>query len=154
MQPVTLFAVLVVSLCLLACALSCVGKCVPRFFHKLNLPLFRHGSVSGTSVMSSPFNYRRWSPIISGEGRIKTPLSPAARPQNRPFGDNQLSQSSLYQSSSSITHSISSSNLGQMQFDSAFYPSPHRNQMRLQSRRSQSREDLINSLADPHLGKI
>lgn len=98
---------------------------------------------------------------VSGEGRTKTPLSPAARPQNRPFGtDIQLAESSsLYSSSRSIPHSISSSNLGQMQLESnstfsAFYPAPHRSQMRLQSRRSQSREDLVSSLTDPHLGKV
>ncbi|XP_071732747.1 probable apyrase 7 [Rutidosis leptorrhynchoides] len=157
MHPLTLSAILVVSLCLLACALSCVGKCVPRCFRRLNLPLFRHRNASGNSVlnMSSPFNYRRWSPIISGEGRIKTPLSPATRPQNRPFGpDIQLAESSPYPSSTGITHSISSSSLGQMQYDSAFYPAPHRSQTRLQSRRSQSREDLISSLSDTHLAKF
>lgn len=86
---------------------------------------------------------------------MKTPLSPVARLQKRPFGsDIQVSESAPYASStssnsSSITHSISSSNLGQMQFDGAFYTTPHRSQMRLQSRRSQSREDLISSLPDP-----
>nr|XP_043625742.1 probable apyrase 7 [Erigeron canadensis]XP_043625748.1 probable apyrase 7 [Erigeron canadensis] len=157
MHPLILSVILVVSLGLLACALLYVGKCVPRFFRRLSLPLFRRRNASGSSVLniSSPFSYRRWSPIITGEGRIKTPLSPAARSQTRPFGtDIQLAESSLYSSSSSITHSISSSSLGQMQFDNAFYPSPHRNQMRLQSRRSQSREDLISSLSDPHLGKV
>ncbi|KAK9063350.1 hypothetical protein SSX86_017220 [Deinandra increscens subsp. villosa] len=154
MHPFTLSAILVVSLGLLVCALACVGRCVPQVFHRLNLPLFRHRNASGTSVlnMSSPFSYRRWSPIISGEGRMKTPLSPVARTQNRPFDrEIQIGVSSLYpsSSSSSITHSISSSNLGQMQFDNTFYPAPHRSQMRLQSRRSQSREDLISSLPDP-----
>ncbi|KAL8257431.1 hypothetical protein R6Q59_029472 [Mikania micrantha] len=153
MHPFTLSAIVVVSLGLLVYALACVGRGVPWVFYRLNLPLFRHRNASGTSVLniSSPFNYRRWSPIISGEGRMKTPLSPAAHPKNRPFGsDIQVSESALYPSSSSgnITHSISSSNLGKIQFDSAFYPAPHRTQMRLQSRRSQSREDLISSLPD------
>ncbi|XP_076901506.1 putative apyrase 7 [Bidens hawaiensis] len=144
MHPFTLSAILVVSLGLLVCALARVGKCVPHLFH-------RHRNASSSSI---PFS-RRWSPIISGEGRMKMPLSPVARVQKRPFGrDIQVAESSLYASSSSsnsssITHSISSSNLGQMQFDSAFYPAPHRSQMRLQSRRSQSREDLISSLPDP-----
>ncbi|KAI3817833.1 hypothetical protein L1987_11631 [Smallanthus sonchifolius] len=138
-HPSALSAILVVSLGLLVCALACVGRCVPFVFH-------RHRHAPGTSVLniSSPFNYRRWSPIISGEGRMKTPLSPVARAQKRPFGsDIQVAESGLYSSSSSssITHSISSSNLGQLQ--------PHRSQMRLQSRRSQSREDLISSLSDP-----
>ncbi|KAI7749885.1 hypothetical protein M8C21_019770, partial [Ambrosia artemisiifolia] len=147
-HPFILSAILVVSLGLLVCALARVGRCFPRVFHRRN--------ASGTSVlnMSSPFSYRRWSPIISGEGRMKTPLSPVARAQKRPFGsDTQVAESALYASSSSggssIMHSMSSSNLGQMQFDSAFYPAPHRSQMRLQSRRSQSREDLISSLSDP-----
>lgn len=92
------------------------------------------------------------------------PLSPTiAGAQQRPFGlghglDSssgiQLMESSMYPSTSSVTHSYSSSNLGQMQFDSssmASFWSPHRSQMRLQSRRSQSREDLNSSLADAHL---
>ncbi|KAJ0718889.1 putative hydrolase [Helianthus annuus] len=142
-HPFILSAILVVSLGLLVCALARVGRCFPRVFR-------RHRNASGTP---SPFS-RSWSPIISGEGRMKMPLSPVARTQKRPFGsDIQIAESALYASSSSggssITHSISSSNLGQMQFDSAFYPAPHRSQMRLQSRRSQSREDLISSLSDP-----
>ncbi|KAJ0764495.1 putative hydrolase [Helianthus annuus] len=142
-HPFILSAILVVSLGLLVCALARVGRCFPRVFR-------RHRIASGTP---SPFS-RSWSPIISGEGRMKMPLSPVARTQKRPFGsDIQIAESALYASSSSggssITHSISSSNLGQMQFDSAFYPAPHRSQMRLQSRRSQSREDLISSLSDP-----
>ncbi|KAI3517462.1 hypothetical protein L1887_16677 [Cichorium endivia] len=148
-QPLMLFVILLGSLCLLAFALSCVGR---RFSRRLNLPVFRHRHVAGNSVLniSSPFNYRRWSPIISGEGRIKTPLSPVARGTNI-----QLADSSVYPSSNSIPHSISSGSLGQIQFDNggtlgAFYPSPHRGQMRLQSRRSQSREDLVSSLSDTH----
>lgn len=88
------------------------------------------------------------------------PLSPVASTQNRAFGpDIQLAESSLYPSSSSVAHSFSSSSLGQAQFDSssnmgAFYSGPHRGQMRLQSRRSQSREDLNCSLADAHLVKV
>lgn len=82
-----------------------------------------------------------------GEGRMKTPLSPVAHGT-----DVQLADSSLYPS---IPHSISSGSLGQMQFDSngtlgAFYPSPHRGRMHLQSRRSQSRDDLASSLSDTH----
>ncbi|KAM0000413.1 putative guanosine-diphosphatase [Helianthus debilis subsp. tardiflorus] len=142
-HPFILSAILVVSLGLLVCALARVGRCFPRVFH-------RHRIASGTP---SPFS-RSWSPIISGEGRMKMPLSPVARTQKRTFGsDIQIAESAMYASSSSggssITHSISSSNLGQMQFDSVFYPAPHRSQMRLQSRRSQSREDLISSLSDP-----
>ncbi|KAM0043073.1 putative apyrase [Helianthus debilis subsp. tardiflorus] len=142
-HPFILSAILVISLGLLVCALARVGRCFPRVFR-------RHKIASGTP---SPFS-RSWSPIISGEGRMKMPLSPVARTQKRSFGsDIQIAESAMYASSSSggssMTHSISSSNLGQMQFDSAFYPAPHRSQMRLQSRRSQSREDLISSLSDP-----
>ena len=96
------------------------------------------------------------------------PLSPTvAGSQGSPFGlghglgdDSggiQLMESSLYPSASSVSHSFSSTNLGQMQFDSstmgAFW-SPHRSQMRLQSRRSQSREDLNSSVAEAHLVKV
>nr|XP_043617031.1 probable apyrase 7 [Erigeron canadensis] len=154
-NPLIIPVILFVSLCLVVCALS---KCGPRFFRRLYFPLIRHNSTSGTSVLniSSPFNFRRWSPIISGEGRVKMPLSPVASAQNRAFGpDIQLAESSLYP----VTHSFSSSSLGQSQFDSinnmgAFYSGPHRGQMRLQSRRSQSREDLNCSVADAHLVKV
>ncbi|KAJ9553531.1 hypothetical protein OSB04_017576 [Centaurea solstitialis] len=178
-HPLAFFAILLVSLCLVACALSRVDNCISRFFRRMNLPFFRHRNASGTSVLniSSPFSYRRWSPIISGEGRMKTPLSPVAHVQNRAFGSNiGLVESSLYPSSSggnsninSMKHSISSSSL--QLFDTSsndsiqhsissstfFYPShPHRGQMRLQSRqRSQSREDLNSySIPDTHLPKV
>jgi len=104
------------------------------------------------------------------DGRIKMPLSPTvADSQGSPFGlghgfvDNnggiQLAGSSLHPSASGVSHSYSSNSLGQMQFDSsninmgAFW-SPHRSQMRLQSRRSQSREDLNSSVAEAHLVKV
>lgn len=165
-HPLTLFAILLVSLCLVACVLSRVDNCISRFFRRMNLPFFRHRNTSGISVLniSSPFSYRRWSPIISGEGRMKTPLSPVAHAQNRAF--NGLGDLSLYPSSSgsnsnsnshnSMKHSISSSSLADT--SSTFYPShPLRGgQMRLQSRqRSQSREDLNSySLPDTHLPKV
>lgn len=98
-----------------------------------------------------------------GDGKVKMPLSPVASGQYRPFGSPydfgggiELTESSLYSSSSSVAHSYSSGSLGQMQFDSGSmgsFWSPHRSQMRLQSRRSQSREDLSSSLAEAHLGK-
>lgn len=99
----------------------------------------------------------------SGDGRVKMPLSPVASAQKRPFstphdfsGGFELAESSLYLSSSSVAHSYSSGSLGQMQFDSSSmgsFWSPHRSQMHLQSRRSQSREDLSSSLAEAHLAK-
>lgn len=104
---------------------------------------------------------------LSGDGRIKMPLSPTTirGNQQRAFemghglggSSIQLSESSLYPSSSSVSHSYSSGSLGQMQFDSSTtgsFWSPHRSKMRLQSRRSQSREDLSSSLAEAHLGKV
>ncbi|KVI04846.1 probable apyrase 7 [Cynara cardunculus var. scolymus] len=162
-HPLSLSAILLVSLCLVACALSRLDNCISRYFRRMNLPFFRHRNTSGTSVLniSSPFNYRRWSPIISGEGRMKTPLSPVAHTQSRAFnlplypsssGSNGNGNSNS--NSNSMKHSISSSSLQLFDTSSTFYPShPHRGQMRLQSRqRSQSREDLNSySLPDTHL---
>ncbi|XP_058767794.1 probable apyrase 7 [Vicia villosa] len=169
-NPLILIPILLLSLILLCCALSCVLKWVPRFFRRQYLPLFRHSNGSSTSVLNipSPLWFKSWSPIISGESRIKTPLSPTiAGSQDRPFGlgpglgDNsggiQMMESSFYPAASSVSHSYSSSNLGQMPFDSSnigTFWSPHRSQMRLQSRRSQSREDLNSSVADPHTVKV
>ncbi|KAF2317414.1 hypothetical protein GH714_021968 [Hevea brasiliensis] len=129
---------------------------MPRVFQTPYLPLFRHNSASATAVLSipSPFRFQRWSPINSGDGRAKMPLSPTVTgSQQRSFGLGhglgssgiQLIESSLYPSTSGVSHSYSSSSLGQM-IDSngmGSFWSPHRSQMRLQSRRSQSREDLI-----------
>lgn len=166
-NPVILIVVFLISFIFLVCALSCVNW-TPRFFRRSYLPLFKHNSTSTTSVLNipSPFRFKRWSPINSGDGRVKMPLSPTvAGSQQRPFGlghglggsSIELVESPLYPSTSSVSHSFSSNNLGQMQFDSgsmASFWSPHRSQMRLQSRRSQSREDLSSSLADAHLVKI
>nr|GMD50922.1 probable apyrase 7 [Ipomoea batatas] len=151
---------LLASLVLLLCALLCIGNWIPKFFRKRYLPLFSPNNASTTSIMQNPFKFQRWSPISTGDGREKVPLSPTnAATQRRAFdtgygfGGNgvQLSESSLYTSSSGVTHSYSSGSLGQMQFDSntmgSFRP-PHRSQQRLQSRRSQSREDLHSSLAE------
>ena len=90
------------------------------------------------------------------------PLSPTvASNQQRPFdaglgfgaGGIQFTDSSLYSSSSSVAHSYSSGSLGNVQFDYNFW-TPNGSQMRLQSRRSQSREDLSNSIADAHFAKV
>ncbi|XP_039012614.1 probable apyrase 7 isoform X1 [Hibiscus syriacus] len=165
-DPVILIAILLMSLVLLVCALSCVSNWMPRFFRSPYLPLFQHNSGS-TSVLNipSPFRFKRWSPVNSGDGRIKMPLSPTVQgSQQTPFGlghglgsSIQLTESSLYPSTSSVSHSYSSSSLGQMQFDSSSmgsFWSPHRSQMRLQSRRSQSREDLNSSLAETQMVKV
>lgn len=155
-NPVFVYVILFGSLCMVICALSFAGNCVPRFFRRF---VFRRNNGTGSSVLSisSPFSFRRWSPIITGEGRVKMPLSPVASAQNRAFSpDIQLAESS---SLSNVAHSFSSSSLTQSQFDSnsntsGFYSGPHRGQMRLQSRRSQSREDLNCSVADAHLVKV
>ncbi|KAB1215614.1 putative apyrase 7 [Morella rubra] len=165
-NPIVIISILSISLVLLVCAFSFIGNWMPRVFRRSYLPLFRHNSAANTSVLniSSPFGFQSWSPISSGDGRVKMPLSPTT--QERPFGFEhglsgssssiQLVDSSLYPSTSSVSHSYSSSNLGQMQFDGsgmASFWSPHRGQMRLQSRRSQSREDLNSSLSEAHLVK-
>ncbi|KAK7406977.1 hypothetical protein VNO78_08615 [Psophocarpus tetragonolobus] len=168
-SPLVLVLILLLSFILLLCALSCFGNWMPRIFRRQYLPISRHNSVSGASVLNipSPFRFQRWSPMSSGDGKLKMPLSPKiAGSQESPFGLGrslqrnsggiELMESSLYPSASNVSHSYSSNSLGQMQFDSgnmsAFW-SPHRSQMRLQSRRSQSREDLNSSLAEVHLVK-
>lgn len=94
------------------------------------------------------------------------PLSPiTARNQRRPFGTGlglsgislELTESSMYSSSSSVERSYSSDSLGQMQFDGGNMGSfwaPRRSQTRLQSRRSQSREELNSSFTEAHLLKL
>ena len=94
------------------------------------------------------------------------PLSPTtANDQERPFGPGswsgtsniQLTDSPLYPGAGSVSHSFSSGSLGQLQFDNNGMGSgwsPLRSQMGLQSRRSQSREDLVSSLADAHIVKV
>ncbi|KAK9144559.1 hypothetical protein Sjap_004462 [Stephania japonica] len=168
MSPVILFILLITSLMLLICALSWIGNCIPRFFWRACLPLFRHNSANASSVLNiqSPFKFQRWSPISSGDGRIKMPLSPTvAGSQQRPFGMGhglggssiQLMESSLHQSTGSVSHSYSSGSLGQMQFENngiGSFWNPGRGQMRLQSRRSQSREDLNSSMAEGHSVKV
>ncbi|KAK7386598.1 hypothetical protein VNO78_26931 [Psophocarpus tetragonolobus] len=168
MNPLILIPILILSFILLLCALSLVVNWMPRFFRRQYLPFFRHNSGSSAPGLGipSPFRFQGWSPINAGDGRIKTPLSPTITgSQDRPFslgrglsdsiGNIQLMQSSFYPSASSVSHSYSSNNLGQMLSDSssigAFRP-PHRSQMRLQSRRSQSREDL--SLVETHMVKV
>ncbi|MED6209433.1 putative apyrase 7 [Stylosanthes scabra] len=161
-NPLVLILILILSFILLLCALSCVSNWLPRFFRRQYIPLFRNNSVSN---IPSPFRFQGWSPIISGEARVKTPLSPKITgPQDRPFSvgaDNsagiQLAESSFYPSASSVSHSYSSNNLGQMQFEGSnmgTFWSPHRSQMHLQSRRSQSREDLNSSLNEVNMVKV
>ncbi|KAG6577103.1 putative apyrase 7, partial [Cucurbita argyrosperma subsp. sororia] len=168
-DPLVLIVIVFTSLFFLL-ALSCVGSAIPRFFRRPYLPIFRHNAVSTTSVLNipSPFRLQRWSPMNAGDGRVKMPLSPTAKgSEERPFGLGhgfgsssgiQLMESSLHRSTSSgVSHSYSSNSLGQMQFDNnsvGSFWTPHRSQMRLQSRRSQSREDLSSTLAETHTGKV
>jgi hypothetical protein len=93
---------------------------------------------------------------FAGDGRTKTPLSPTvAGSDPHPFGmSHGLGGSSVQLMESSrqslgAYHSYSVGSLGQMQFSSGV-----RGQTTLQSRRSQSREDLISSLADIHVPKV
>ncbi|KAL2936552.1 putative apyrase 7 [Bienertia sinuspersici] len=164
-DPVVLFAILLISSLLLVCALLCAGNWLPRF-RRSHLPIFRHNSAPATVLnMASPFRFQRWSPISSGDARVKMPLSPTAvGDQEKSMGNGhwfggsniQLTDSSLYSAVSGVSHSSSSGSLGQMQFDNSGMGamwSPHRSQMCLQSRRSASREDLNSSLADG-VGKV
>ncbi|CAA6675138.1 unnamed protein product [Spirodela intermedia] len=130
---------------------------IPRFFQRSYFPVFRHGNGTSSSIRSLPypFAFQRWNPINSD----------ATEPHNlcheqRPFGVghglggscSQLSESSLHPSGG-VSHSYSSGSLGQMPQDSVVAPfwTSHRSQMQLQSRRSQSREDLSSSLAEIHM---
>lgn len=159
LNPIILFAILFVSLILLVCALLRIGNWMPRHFCRPYLPLFGRTGASPSSAL----RFQRWSPINLGDARVKMPLSPtvAGTPQRAfdtgyDFGSGgiQLMESSLYASTSGVSHSYSSGSLGQMQFDNGNFWTPHRSQMRLQSRRSQSREDLCSSLAEAHMVKI
>jgi hypothetical protein len=158
-NPYIIFAILVVTLIFLIVVLSRVGNWTPKFFRRPHLPLFRSNSATSSSVLNlpSPFRFQRWSPINLGD-RVKMPLSPVASAQHRQFGNGhgfsglQLTETSLYSSSSSnVSHSYSSGSLGQIQFENSTtgsFRSPHRSQMHLQSRRSQSREDLYFQMTD------
>lgn len=68
-NPLILIVILFTSLFFLLFALSCVGSAIPRFFRRPYLPIFRHNTVSTTSVLSipSPFRLQRWSPMSSGK---------------------------------------------------------------------------------------
>ncbi|KAF9622116.1 hypothetical protein IFM89_029400 [Coptis chinensis] len=164
MNPTVLFITVFMSLTFLFCALSWVGKWMPRFFRRPYLPVFRSNSATATSVLNipSPFNLRRWSPINSGE---KMPLSPTiGASQHRSFMGHefggssiQLMESSLHLPFGSVSHSSSSDSLGQMHIENngkGSFWAPNRGQMTLQSRRSQSREDLNSSLAESHMAKV
>ncbi|KAF2309050.1 hypothetical protein GH714_000278 [Hevea brasiliensis] len=137
------------------CALSDI---FPRLMN-FGIPFFCFSginSASATSVLSmpSPFRFQRWSPISSGDGRAKMPLSPTiAGSQQTSFGLGhglgssgiQLMESSLYPSTSGVSHSYSSSSLGQMIDSNSMgsFWSPHRSQMSLQSRNHNLEKTLV-----------
>lgn len=167
-SPTMLIIIIFLSAMLLICALSFVGNWTPRFFRRSYLPLFKNNSANATSVLNipSPFTFQRWSPINSGEARMKMPLSPTiGGSQHRPFSMGQglggssiqLMEYPLQPSSGSVSHSYSAGSLGQMHIENngmGSFWKPNRSQMRLQSRRSQSREDLNSSVAEAHLAKV
>ncbi|KAL3837774.1 hypothetical protein ACJIZ3_022365 [Penstemon smallii] len=164
-NPVILFVIMFASLFVLVFAFTCAGNWwMPKLFRRPCLPIFFRGkNVTSASVLNlpAPFRFQRWSPMNTGDGRVKMPLSPTVsstheRPFDTGLGDMQFTESSLYSSSTSVAHSYSSGSLGQMQFDNnalGSFWTPHGGQMRLQSRRSQSREDLNSSIAEAHLVK-
>lgn len=150
-KPVVLVIVILASLTLLCCAISYAYSWTPNLFRRSYLPLYKN-SVASPSIL----NFQRWSP--TADGRVKTPLSPTiADSEQHPFamgGSNvQLSNSPFQQSVSG--RSFSSGSLGQLQFGNGMgssFMTPLRGQT-LQSRRSQSREDLSSSLVDAHVPK-
>ncbi|KAH6802267.1 GDA1/CD39 nucleoside phosphatase family protein [Perilla frutescens var. frutescens] len=163
-NPLVVVAFSLAALFLLVC-LSCVGNS-SKYLRRRYLPLFNHKSVTSTSVLNipAPFQFQHWSrPVNIADGRTKDPLSPVPGTQQSPFGarvglnvgGNKLTKSSLYSSSGSVAHSYSSGSLGQLQIDNTnlgpVWTPPNRSQMRLQSRRSQSREDLISSIPEANV---
>lgn len=151
-NPAVLLIFLLISVILVLCAISYGFNWMPKLFRRQYLPLFRHNSAS-PSILS----FQRWSP--TGDGRVKTPLSPTiANSEQHPFGlggsNIQLTESPF--PPSGFAHSFSSGSLGQMQFGNGMgssFMTPLRGQT-LQSRRSQSREDLVSSLVEVHIGKM
>lgn len=102
---------------------------------------------------------------FSVDGRAKDPLSPVPSTQRNPFGagvgrddgGDKFTRSSLYSSPGSVAHSYSSGSLGELPFENTIvgpaWTPPNRSQTRLQSRRSQSREDLVSSMAEANTMK-
>ncbi|XP_031504198.1 probable apyrase 7 [Nymphaea colorata] len=159
--------IILISLIVIFAIAYCTISGIPRCFHKSYLPL-----VKNQNTGSSHFRFKRWSPINSGftlgwpgDERVKMPLSPTINsPVHRPFGmphglssgNISLMESLPNPASSGFVHSFSASSLGQMQLENGggSFWAPHRSQMQLQSRRSQSREDLSSSLAEAHIVKM
>eukprot|EP01018_Ginkgo_biloba_P000015 Gb_21650 [translate_table: standard] len=171
LDPTTLTAVLFILLILVIFVVSCIRKWILRLWRKPHLPLFGQHTTSSSPGLKlpSPFCFQARSPISNGisagrygEGRVKIPLSPTTSGFQQPFGlgqtiaggSVQLVDSLVHQSPTSAGVSFSASSLGQMQNDIGTLRTPHRGQTRLQSRRSQSREDLSLSVSESHIVKL
>ncbi|EMS62472.1 hypothetical protein CFC21_002979 [Triticum aestivum] len=160
-NPNILIVLFLISIVLVICAILCVSNSIPRSFRKSYLPLFRPNSGGSSALgMGSPFRFHLWRHINSGDGRTKTPLSPTvAGSEPHPFsmthglGGSSVQLMESSRQSLGVYHSYSVGSLGQMQFSSGLR-NPTRGQTTLQSRRSQSREDLTSSLADLHIPKV
>lgn len=132
-------------------AVSHVVKQSCKFYLIVTLSFLRYQ----TFVFASPC-----LPLCTGDGRTKTPLSPTvAGSEPHPFsmthglGGSSVQLMESSRQSLGVYHSYSVGSLGQMQFSSGLR-NPTRGQTTLQSRRSQSREDLTSSLADLHIPKV
>ncbi|XP_020575487.1 probable apyrase 7 [Phalaenopsis equestris] len=162
-SPSILLLLLVMSVIGVLFALYCVNNPVTRTWlpQRFYLPLFRRNSAASSARgIPSPFGLPRWIPINTGDGRTKMPLSPTVAGSEHPFatgfglsgGSIQFGEPSSHPLG--FSHSISSGSLLQLPFGDRSRPfwSPNRGQM-LQSRRSQSREDLISSI-EAHMVKV
>uniref|UniRef100_A0A0D6QWU4 Apyrase n=1 Tax=Araucaria cunninghamii TaxID=56994 RepID=A0A0D6QWU4_ARACU len=170
LDPTTHKAVLFVFLIIMIFALSCIRKWILRLWRKPYLPLFGQHTSSGSPIpkLPSPFRFQSRSPgngVSAGrsvDGRLKIPVSPSTSSFQQQFGlgqslaggSGQHVDPNMHQSPTSIGMSFSSNNVGQIQNDTATTWTPHRGQTRLQSRRSQSREDLNSSILDSHVVKL
>ncbi|XP_031495646.1 probable apyrase 7 [Nymphaea colorata] len=143
-SPAILITIMFISLAVIVALICYTGKGDSRCFHGSYLPLALG---------------------LSGDGRVKTPLSPtAAGPEELRFGKSHglsnanisLIESLPCRSIHGVAHSFSTSSLGQMPLENNGRPVwlPHRSQMRFQSRRTQSREDLSFSFAEAHMGMV
>ncbi|XP_047978523.1 probable apyrase 7 isoform X2 [Salvia hispanica] len=148
-NPLFVLAFSLAVLFFLVCFSSCVGKS-SIYLRRRYLPLFNHTNMSSASVLNipSPFQFKHWSrPVHIVDGRAKDPMSPVPGTQLRGHDDGGDKFTRSH-----VAHSYSSGSLGELQFGNtnvgpAWTP-PNRSQTRLQSRRSQSREDLISSMAE------
>lgn len=170
LDPTTLTAVLFMFFIIIIFAMSCLRKGILRLWRKPHLPLFGQHTSSGSPILKipSPFRFQGRNPINngvspsrSGDGRAKIPLSSSNSVFQQPFGLGQTLAGGSFQHADSLMHQSPMSvalcfpsNLGQIQNDTGPLWTPHRGQMRLQSRRSQSREDLSLSVLESHVVKM